>query len=176
MRCVKRLIPIFLMLLLAACGQATDGVEIDGAKESMFGYYSGLNHKSGLHWTYYQTQTPGAAKAAPEGFGDTVVEDNSETPPAETIHVLLTGTIKLTGFTGGSFQVATYGTKSCGEEVCADKDGVPTAAKTFQKPGFYSLIVPVSDQAQYLVVTYHDDQGQTTSQEIYVGTPEGRMD
>lgn len=168
------------MLAMVACAQATDEVVGDGAKQqSMFGYYSGLNHKSGLDWTYYMNGTPGSANGSPdspEGLGDAVVEDNSETPPPETIHVLLTGTLKLDGFSAGSFHVATYGTKTCGQDVCADKDGIPTASRTFTKPGYFSLVVPITDQAQYLVVSFTDDKGQATSQEIYIGTPQGRMD
>lgn len=170
MRCVKNLLVLFSLLAMAACSGATGS---DGTS-STFEIYGPLRHKSGLHWTFFITGNfSGPVPEVVEVVVEEAVEEAASTAQG---HVLLTGVISQNSFSSGQFLIETRGTKSCGDQVCADQDGAPTASKILAQPNYFALVVPKGDQALYLVVTYTDDKGENTSKEIYLGVLDGRVD
>jgi len=176
MRCVKFLLALFFItFLFANCsnGDGSGGVTLKEGESTV------LSFGGGGAWTYvivYGASKPIDTDSLSDGEGVIVDDPSAAETPTINGHAILTGSIQHAGYSGGEFLVEARGTKSCGDSICADMDGVPTASSKTAQPGFFSIIVPKTDQAIYLVASFTDNNQVTFTKNIYLGLLDGRVD
>lgn len=173
---VRKLFVFFCFaLLFAGCGSGSGATGGDMPHSTLGQPIVITSHKftpPGYPWDVIvvimqQPSTP----PPPEnpGSGNQVIDEGNappadpETPPAPTSHVLVTGSLVHSAYAEGDFLVEARPSIACGEAQCPNLTAKPVASVKVTKPGYFALVMPLTDKEVFVVASYtHPTEGTST--------------
>ena len=102
------------------------------------------------------------------GEGSNIVTEENDKP---TIQVMVRGTLKAPGYSGGTISLEIREAEACADGFCPVTGKAPLAASSIAAPGFFSLVVPSKGQKASLIA----NGGGKTSM-LYLGELSAAVD
>ncbi len=104
------------------------------------------------------------------------VTTDTSTTPASTVQNLITGTVEISGFSGGTIKIEARAAEACNQGYCAVEGKSPLASILQNNPGYFSIVVPSQGQMVTLVGTYTKADQSTQVAQVYIGVLDKRVD